>query len=97
MGDCFKTTLGDWFKTTVGTRQGEPISANILISYLERVMDSVRDNGTGISVHGYKINNLKFSEDIVLLEHLCFKCPQVLAKLALHPCTYRTEECKTNI
>ncbi len=31
-------------------------------------MDSVRDNGTGISVHGYKINNLKFADDIVLLK-----------------------------
>lgn len=31
-------------------------------------MDSVRDNGTGISVHGYKINNLKFADDIDLLD-----------------------------
>ncbi len=46
----------------------DPISPTIFISYLERVMDSVRDNGTGISVHGYKINNLKFADDIVLLE-----------------------------
>ncbi len=60
--------MGDWFKTTVGTRQGDPISPTIFISYLERVMDSVRDNGTGISVHGYKINNLKFADDIDLLE-----------------------------
>ncbi len=60
--------LGNWFKTKVGTRQEDPISPTILISYLERVMDSVRDNGTGISVHGYKINNLKFSDDIVLVE-----------------------------
>ncbi len=56
--------MGDWFKTTVGTRQGDPISPTIFISYLERVMDSVRDNGTGISVHGYKINNLKFADDM---------------------------------
>jgi hypothetical protein len=60
--------LGDWFKTTVGTRQGDPISPTTFISYLERVMDSVRDNGTGISVHGRKINNLKFADDIDLLE-----------------------------
>ncbi len=30
-------------------------------------MDLVRDNGTGISVHGYKINNLKFADYIDLL------------------------------
>jgi hypothetical protein len=60
--------LGDWFQTTVGTRQGDPISPTTFISYLERVMDSIRDNGTGISVHGHKINNLKFADDIDLLE-----------------------------
>ncbi len=38
--------MGDWFKTTVGTRQGDPISPTTFIPYLERVMDSVRDNGT---------------------------------------------------
>ncbi len=60
--------LGDWFKTKVGTRQGAPISPTIFISYLERVMDSLRDNASGISVHGSKINNFKFADDIVLLE-----------------------------
>ncbi len=60
--------MGDWFKTTVGTRQGDPISPTIFISYFERIMDLVRDNGTGISVHGYKINNLKFADHIDLLE-----------------------------
>ena len=60
--------LGNWFKTTVGTRQGDPISPTTFISYLERVMDSVRDNGTGVSVHGHTINNLKFADDIDLLE-----------------------------
>jgi len=60
--------LGDWFRTTVGTRQGDPISPTTFISYLERVMDSIRENGTGVSVQGYKINNLKFADDIDLLE-----------------------------
>ena len=31
-------------------------------------MDPVRDNGTGVSVHVHKINNLKFADDIDLLE-----------------------------
>jgi hypothetical protein len=60
--------LGDWFTTTVGTRQGDPISPTTFISYLERVMDAVKNNGTGVSVHGYRINNLKFADDIDLLE-----------------------------
>ena len=31
-------------------------------------MDSVRNNSTGVSVRGHKINNLKFADDIDLLE-----------------------------
>ena len=60
--------MGDWFKTSVGTRQGDPISPTTFITYLERIMDAVRDNGTGVTVQGYRINNLKFADDIDLLE-----------------------------
>jgi len=31
-------------------------------------MDTIRDSGTGVSVHEQKINNLKFADDIDLLE-----------------------------
>jgi len=31
-------------------------------------MDTIKENGTGISVHGHMINNLKFAGDIDLLE-----------------------------
>ena len=60
--------LGEWFRTSVGTRQGDPISPTTFITYLERIMDAVRDNGTGVSVQGHRINNLKFADDIDLLE-----------------------------
>ena len=60
--------IGEWFKTSVGTRQGDPISPTTFITYLERIMDAVRDNGTGVSVQGHRINNLKFADDIDLLE-----------------------------
>ena len=49
-------------------RQGDPISPNIFITYLERVMDVIQDNGTGISVQGEMINNLRFADDIDLVE-----------------------------
>jgi len=44
-------------------RQGDPISLTTFISYLERVMNSIR-----IAVLGHKINNLKFVDDTDLLE-----------------------------
>jgi len=52
----------------VSTRQGDPISPTTFILYLERMMDTIKENGTGISVPGHKINNLKFVDDIDLLE-----------------------------
>jgi len=60
--------FGDWFKTTIGTRQGDPILPTTFISYLERVLDSIKDSGTGLSVYGHNINSLKFADDIDLLE-----------------------------
>ena len=60
--------LGDWFRSTVSTRHGNPILPATLISYLERVMDPIKEEGTGVLVHGHKINNLKFADDINLLE-----------------------------
>ena len=51
-----------------GTRQGDPLSPCLFITYLERVMDGVQDNGTGITVQGERINNLRFADDIDMIE-----------------------------
>ena len=63
--------VGGWFLTTIGTRQGDPISPNTFISYLERVMENTQENSTGVSVQGEQINNLRFADDIDLLEYSC--------------------------
>lgn len=60
--------LGEWFDTGIGTRQGDPISPVSFITYLERTMDENHARGTGISVQGERISNLKFADDIDLLE-----------------------------
>ena len=61
--------IGEWFSTTIGTRQRDPISPNTFITYLESVMENIQDNGTGASVQGEQINNLRFADDIDLLEN----------------------------
>jgi hypothetical protein len=60
--------LGEWFEISIGTKQGDPVSPIEFIGYLERVMDEIQDNGTGISVQGETINNLRFADDVDLLE-----------------------------
>jgi hypothetical protein len=52
----------------VGTRQGDPISPTTFISYLERLMEDGKSTGSGVSVHGYMLNNLAFADDIDMIE-----------------------------
>jgi hypothetical protein len=59
---------GEWFQTDVGTRQGDPLSPLLFIAYLERVMDQVRQNTCGINIGGIVINNLRFADDIDLID-----------------------------
>ena len=33
---------GEWFRTNLGTRQGDPLSPLLFITYLERVIDPVK-------------------------------------------------------
>ena len=44
--------IGEWFRTVVGTRQGDPISPTIFISYLEQVMTALEEKKMGVSVNG---------------------------------------------
>ena len=59
---------GDWFGTDVGTRQGDPLSPLLFIAYLDRVLDHVRQNACGITIGGMRINNLRFADDIDLID-----------------------------
>ena len=59
---------GEWFQTDVGTKQGDPLSPLLFIAYLERVMDQVRQNTCGINIGGLMINNLRFADDIDLID-----------------------------
>ena len=58
---------GSWFATSRGTKQGDPISPTVFIADIERAMDKVKDGEEGISVHGIKINNLRFANDIDII------------------------------
>ena len=44
------------------------MSPLLFIAYLDRVMDQVRQNTCGINIGGISINNLRFADDIDLLD-----------------------------
>ena len=58
----------EWFRTNVGARQGNLLSPLLLITYLERVMDHVKESNCGIRLGGMLINNLRFADDIDLID-----------------------------
>ena len=60
--------FGEWFQANMGTRQGDPLSPLLFIAYLERVMDHLKQNICGINIGGTLLNNLKFADDINLID-----------------------------
>jgi hypothetical protein len=60
--------VGPWFRTNRGMRQGDPISPTVFIAILERAMDKIKNEAKGISVQGMNINNLRFADDVDILE-----------------------------
>ena len=59
---------GEWFHIDVGTRQGDPLSPLLFIAYLERVMGHMKESNFGIRLSGVLVNNLRFADDISLID-----------------------------
>ena len=73
--------LGEWFQSSVGTRQGDPLSPLLFITYLERIMDQITSNSFGINVGGTMISNLRFADDIDLLNDNHFSLQEHIEQL----------------
>ncbi|CAM4825968.1 unnamed protein product [Rotaria magnacalcarata] len=72
---------GEWFQTSVGSRQGDPLSPLLFITYLERVMDKAMQINRGINMSGTLVNNLRFADDIDALEEDCYSLHQQIEQL----------------
>ena len=59
---------GEWFRKNVGTRQDNPLSPLLFITYLERAMDHVKESNCGIRLFETLVNNLRFAADIDLID-----------------------------
>ena len=58
---------GEWFHADLGTQQGGPLSPLLFITYLERVMNHTKESNCGIRLGGTLVNNLRFADDIDLI------------------------------
>ena len=67
---------------TVGNRQGDPLSPRSFASFLERIMDKIKSRkNSGVSVHGNLVNNLRFDDDIDIIEQSNEKLQDTVNKL----------------
>jgi len=70
---------------SVGSRQKDPLSSRAFILLLERIMDPVKEmQNSGVKVQGIRINNLKFADDIHLLEESNNKLQDLLCMQVTH-------------
>ena len=62
--------LSKWFQMTVDNRQGvDPLSPRSFALFLERIMDKIKNiENSGVSVHGNRVDNLRFADDIDIIE-----------------------------
>lgn len=74
--------IGSWFRMRRGTRQGDPISPTVFIGHLERAMDKLKNEIEGVSVHGMRINNLRFADDIDVIEESVGKLQRTVQVLS---------------
>ena len=68
--------LSEWFQMTVDNR---PLSFAL---FLERIINKIKNReNNGVSVHGNRVNNLRFADDIDIIEQSNEKLQDTVDKL----------------
>ena len=77
--------LSEWFQMTVDNRQDvDPLSPRSIALFLERIMDKIKNrenSGVSVHVHGIRVNNLRFADDIDIIEQSNEKLQDTVDKL----------------
>ena len=79
-----RTTYGltEWFEVNQGVRQGCILSPHLFNIYSETIMRNALENYEGtVNVGGYKISNLRYADDIVLIASNVNELQQLLDKV----------------
>ena len=74
--------LSESLQMTVGNRQGDTLSPRSFALLLQRIMDKMKNReNNGVSVHGNRVNNLRFADDIDIIEQSHDKLQGTVDKL----------------
>ena len=61
----------EYFKTTKGCRQGCILSPSLFLFYIEKIVNEALEQfDGGIQIGQRKLTNLKFADDIVLIDKI---------------------------
>ena len=66
-----KKSQGAWFRTAIGARWGDLLLPLLIIVHHERVMDHRKESKCGIDISETILNNLRFADDIDLINEEC--------------------------
>ena len=81
----FNGHLSEWFQMTVDNRQGvDPLSPRSFALFLERIMVRIKNrenSGVSVHVHGNRVDNLRFADDIDIIEQSNEKLQDTVDKL----------------
>ncbi|GBP41927.1 Retrovirus-related Pol polyprotein from type-1 retrotransposable element R2 [Eumeta japonica] len=70
-------TLGKDFPIKRGVRQGDPLSPKLFSAVLENIFRNLNWEGFGLNTDGFRLNHLRFVDDLVLFEEK----PEILEQM----------------
>jgi len=71
--------MSEWFQMTVDK---DPLPPRSFVLFLDRIMDKIKNReNSGVIVHGNRVNNLRFADDIDIIEHSNEKLQDTVDKL----------------
>ena len=83
---------GEFFRTTVGVRQGCLLSPTLFNLFLEKIMqETLHDHVTTISIGGRPVCNLRFADDINLMDGSSSELQELTTKLSERASAYGME------
>ena len=74
---------GRYFKVKRGVRQGDPMSSALFNCLLEEIFRTLEWNDKGINTNGEKISNLRFADDVILMEERIEKLREMFNELTI--------------